>query len=318
MLLTTCPNCSAQFKVQPEQLNIRQGRVMCGRCRKVFNAFQSLTRVEGDESQIGGGGGSRGPAVSPIEPFADLKDALFVGVEPSPSSEDMAQTDFASDLRSSPPLSSPTRVSVFGDAPVQAISPKSISPAAHSYTEIKGPAEGGNPLLATGSRYRQPVNTSHPARWIAGTVILSLILTAQLAYAFRSAVVQFIPEIRPAYVSACEWAGCTLSWGRDDSAIRIEASDLIELPGKAGRILLTATLVNRGTSRQDLPALELKLTDSANQVLLSRVLLPGEYLGRIPAKNESLVPNDEMYVNLSFELSQKAQASGYGVRAFYY
>ena len=46
MLLTICPNCSAQFKVQPEQLNVRQGRVMCGRCRQVFNAFQSLTRVE--------------------------------------------------------------------------------------------------------------------------------------------------------------------------------------------------------------------------------------------------------------------------------
>ena len=54
MLLTTCPNCSAQFKVQPEQLNIRQGRVMCGRCRDVFNAFQSLTRIEEPEHEAPG------------------------------------------------------------------------------------------------------------------------------------------------------------------------------------------------------------------------------------------------------------------------
>jgi predicted Zn finger-like uncharacterized protein len=46
MLLTTCPTCAAQFKVQPEHLNVRQGRVMCGRCRGVFNAFESLRRVE--------------------------------------------------------------------------------------------------------------------------------------------------------------------------------------------------------------------------------------------------------------------------------
>ena len=46
MLLTICPHCKAQFKVTPDQLNIRQGRVMCGRCRHVFNGFQSLERVD--------------------------------------------------------------------------------------------------------------------------------------------------------------------------------------------------------------------------------------------------------------------------------
>ena len=46
MLLTTCTTCAAQFKVLPEHLNVRQGRVMCGRCRTVFNAFETLKRVE--------------------------------------------------------------------------------------------------------------------------------------------------------------------------------------------------------------------------------------------------------------------------------
>ena len=123
--------------------------------------------------------------------------------------------------------------------------------------------------------------------------------------------------MRPSLVSVCEWAGCSLSWGRDDGAIRIEASDLIETPGKAGHIQLTATLVNRGATRLDLPALELKLTDKANQVILSRILMPHEYLARMPARDESLVPNVEMYVNLNIELTNKVQASGYGVRAFY-
>ena len=46
MLLTTCPNCQAQFKVSPDQLNVRSGRVMCGRCRHVFNSFESLQRID--------------------------------------------------------------------------------------------------------------------------------------------------------------------------------------------------------------------------------------------------------------------------------
>ena len=92
---------------------------------------------------------------------------------------------------------------------------------------------------------------------------------------------------------------------------------MIETPGKAGRILLTATLANRGLMPQDLPLLELKLTDNANQVILSRVLRPDEYMGRKPGRDENLAPNVELYVNLSLELVTKAQASGYGVRAFY-
>ena len=108
-----------------------------------------------------------------------------------------------------------------------------------------------------------------------------------------------------------------MSWSRDDAALRIEASDLIESPGRPGRIQLTATLVNRGSVSQDYPALELKLTDNANQVQLSRILQPQDYLGRASTKDEMLLPNVETYINLNVEVTNRVQASGYGVRAFY-
>ena len=334
MLLTTCPNCSAQFKVQPEQLNVRQGRVMCGRCRGVFNAFQSLMRVADDElaGEVVEAPTPTPPPTPPLssEPLPDLTDALFLREEPLPLSQDFTQTDFASDVRLaaeltqptppfSPPLSS-RNVGFDDSKPLEDLSdsvPPSVSllPAAHE--ESTAATTGDNPLLAPVMGYRQSVKPTRARLWTVGAVLLMCGLTAQFAYAFRSTIIQSFPQTRPAYMTACEWAGCNLTWGRDDGAIRIEASDLIELPGKTGRILLTATLVNRGTARHDLPSLELKLTDNANQVILSRVLLPGEYLGRAPTKDESLAPNVEIYVNLSFELTPRAQASGYGVRAFY-
>ena len=66
-----------------------------------------------------------------------------------------------------------------------------------------------------------------------------------------------------------------------------------------------------------MPSLELRLTDNANQVVASRLLHPSDYLGRAPAKEEGLVPNAELYVNLNLELSNKPLASGYGLIVFY-
>ena len=320
---------------------------MCGRCRNVFNAFQSLTRVAEDEAVANISAASPAasrPMVAPVtaQPAAitgnaaspELTDAIFLREEPLPLSADFSQTDFASDVREREPLASYAPVSARALSPTNSLQLEDIddetsfteaatgAPAASgsllpAYPEAAEETRGDNPLLAPNPAYRQPSAPSRKGLWITGTVILLLSLTAQLAYAYRSIVTQSWPQLRPAFASACEQIGCSLSWGRDESAIRIEASDLIELPGKTGRILLTATLVNRSMLRQDLPALELKLTDNANQVMLSRILQPADYLGRVPAKDESLAPNVEMYVNLSFEITQKAPASGYGVRAFY-
>lgn len=44
MLVARCPNCSAKFRVTPDTLNARQGKVRCGECQNVFNAFQTLSR----------------------------------------------------------------------------------------------------------------------------------------------------------------------------------------------------------------------------------------------------------------------------------
>ena len=39
---TRCPECQTVFRVTPEQLKARAGKVRCGHCRRVFNALESL------------------------------------------------------------------------------------------------------------------------------------------------------------------------------------------------------------------------------------------------------------------------------------
>lgn len=42
MMLTRCPDCSTAFRVTPEQLKARAGKVRCGHCSGVFNALETL------------------------------------------------------------------------------------------------------------------------------------------------------------------------------------------------------------------------------------------------------------------------------------
>ncbi|MCP4188404.1 MAG: DUF3426 domain-containing protein [Gammaproteobacteria bacterium] len=44
---TSCPNCSARYRVTDNQLQAALGRVKCGECGMVFNALQSLKSFDG-------------------------------------------------------------------------------------------------------------------------------------------------------------------------------------------------------------------------------------------------------------------------------
>jgi len=47
-MVTSCPACTTTFRVTPEELARRQGKVRCGRCRGVFDAFKSLATLADD------------------------------------------------------------------------------------------------------------------------------------------------------------------------------------------------------------------------------------------------------------------------------
>lgn len=293
MLLTTCPNCSAKFKVSPEQLNVRQGRVMCGRCRHVFNAFEALKRTEDND------------AGEPIDyPLLDATQ------ETDSAQQIPLDTATAAQSTDKPELSRDVH-GVAGSPPGAALATTpDIEPAAEP--DAQGLATT-NPLIG-GPVPADPVQSRV---WVWLGTLAGVALALQAAFYFRSEIVQQYPQLRPQMAAMCEALACSISWGRDTALIKIESSDLIEPPGRPGRILLTATLVNRAPTKQDFPALEVKLTDANNAVLSSRVLMPAEYLGRVPAAGEGLAPNIELYVNLNMELVGKPQASGYGLRAFY-
>ena len=323
MLLTICPNCNAKFKVSPEQLNVRQGRVMCGRCRNVFNAFEALKRVEDRDSNEPVDDAlldptSRAAPAAPASPTAaPVVAPTLVNEEALDSYEDALKKleQFNLEREVSEPPSVDTEADEFDPAePLLAErADLALSEAETTETSMPRVPLSDNPLISGAAPV--PATQSRAWGWLAAMAAIAFAL--QTAFYFRSEIVQQYPQVRPQLAAACEYLDCTISWGRDTSLIKIESSDLIEPPGRPGKILLTATLANRASTKQDYPALEVKLTDANNGVLSSRVLQPAEYLGRIPQATEGMAPNAELYINLNLELTGKSPASGYGLRAFY-
>lgn len=85
MLTTRCPHCGTSFRVRPEQLRVRAGRVRCGHCQAPFSALESLIEdaAEPDTSEASAAasspeqdmpppGEAPAPATVPDPPVAPL------------------------------------------------------------------------------------------------------------------------------------------------------------------------------------------------------------------------------------------------------
>ena len=75
-MVTSCPACTTTFRITAEQLQQRQGKVRCGRCSGVFDAFKSLATV-------------------PDEPAVELPPAIEPPVAPAAPSPQQGLLDMA-------------------------------------------------------------------------------------------------------------------------------------------------------------------------------------------------------------------------------
>jgi len=81
-------------------------------------------------------------------------------------------------------------------------------------------------------------------------------------------------------------------------------------------MVLSATLKNRAIFNQQLPLLELTLTDAQDQPVVRRVLSPQDYLGKAPVPPAGFAAGSEFAVKVFVEGSQ-IKATGYRLYLFY-
>lgn len=144
---------------------------------------------------------------------------------------------------------------------------------------------------------------SHKGAWIAGNVLLVIILLGQLTYLFRVELAARLPGIKPALVAACETLQCSVPLPHEINDMAIETSNMESDPAQPGVITLTVVLHNLADYAQAYPNLELTLTDMGDNPVGRRILMPEEYL-KDPANAETgLAGHRENEVRLAIDAS---------------
>ncbi|HXS51611.1 MAG TPA: DUF3426 domain-containing protein [Usitatibacter sp.] len=295
MLITTCTHCLARFRVTPQQLNSRQGQVRCGKCAEVFSGFEALERVPDDDT------GTR---------LLAAREALErKSPAPAPPADDLPELETVE-----PPSASP--------APARGASRPSASgapPASAQTAGAQATARNERPPIA--EALAEPLDLTPPRKpvaraWSFGVVLLLLVLATEAAYAFRTPLAQRYPVLRPWLESACMRIGCAVHWSRDERLLKLEDSQLLEVPGKADEIALGARIRNLAGFAQEYPDLELTLTDIGGQPAARRVLRPADYLGHAISQGEVLAAGAEVAIQLRLE-TPGLKPTGYELLVFY-
>ena len=293
MLITTCTHCAARFRVTPQQLNAKQGQVRCGRCNAVFNGFEALERHPDDDTgtrllaarEAAGKGVNGGDAIETL-PLEDLPD--------------FGSPEAAAALPAPAPTAAPEPASA--EAPPPTAPPPPARPPRRYSPQVTLPP---------------PPAPKPPARaWTFGVALLLLVLAAEGVYAYRGAIAQRYPVVRPWLESLCTRAGCSVPWARDEALLKLEDSELLEVPGRPSEIALGARIRNLAQAAQEYPHLELTLTDLTGQAAIRRVLRPTDYLGRAVGLGEVLEPGADISIQLRLE-TPRIKATGYELMLFY-
>ena len=292
MLITTCTHCVARFKVTPQQLNAKQGQVRCGKCGKVFSGFEALERFPDDDT------GAR---------LLAAREAAEKGIEPRLETIDTSHVD---DLPEVETIDSPPSA----PAPVPAPQPTYVEPPSAATTTPGRPRMQRPPTIEYEETDPAPRRVSRA--WSFGVFLLALIFAVELAYAYRGPLAQRYPVLRPWLESACAQARCTVPWMRDERQLKLEDSELLEVPGRPGEIALGARIRNLAAAAQDYPHLELTLTDLTGQAAARRVLRPVDYIGRALSPGEVLAPGAEVSIQLRLE-TPRIKPTGYELLLFY-
>jgi len=311
-VITHCPSCRTHFRVHAEQLAARAGQVRCGKCGRVFDALEHLIEELTPAREP-----SAALEHAAIYPAAVAEPESEPEPESKPEPELATQTETGAEAPGAAIGESAGAVAESTEAGPDISETLIPAPAPAQSVDIEtGPALGANsfdfgPIAAAG-----PAAQARRWPWLLGALLLLLILFLQAAYFYRSALIVLFPEAKPYAASLCATLGCELPLPRRVELMSIEASDLQADTTNPNIMVLSATLKNRAIFDQQLPLLELTLTDAQDQPVVRRVLAPQDYMVKAAHPQAEFAANTEIAVKVFIEGSQ-VKATGYRLYLFY-
>ena len=334
---TRCPDCSTSFDVTPAQLNARNGKVRCGVCATVFNAFDHAVEDEPDFPVLHAGRSDVDQiADRPGQPSQYHRPARAAdrGTHPAPRQYDDGADPLMDDA------SEPTFDD--GQAPSSAALRADTQRHGGERFVVGAPSLSGSGAYSQAGRdddrqvnvqgqYRRRVQRDteydDPERsngsgliWFLAVLLALIVLFAQGAVVFRNQIVSVAPTLRPQLVQLCGFVGCQVGYTRSvrHLAILKPALRQVNEPSAAPEtraFSLHAIIKNNDTIAQPLPWLVLSLKDASESVSARRIIKPQEYL--LPeAQKRAFQPNDEIAINLPVVVS-RTDVAGFELSLFY-
>ncbi len=342
-MITGCPACGTMFRVVPDQLKISEGWVRCGRCGEVFDAtgnLQSEARPDAVAQRDAQADEGRGEPVH-AEPAAlaepppvsqllahesraidEAEETIEFESEPRAEGAAPSEVAMAAELPGSPSGTSwdsqPTAVSSrfddWQDSRRDADEESGDSEAPDSGADEDSALDDVSFVRQARRQafWRRPL-----VRFALLLAVLALagLLALQFALRERDRLALAQPQLRPLLEQACERLGCSIGAPRRIEAIVIDNSGFTRLRPDVYR--LSFTLKNQSPLPVAAPALQLTLTDSQEQAVVQRVLLPRE----LGASAATLGAASEWSASVALAVTpgdgDAARVAGYRLLAFY-
>ncbi len=307
-LITRCPECRTAFRVHENQLAARQGKVRCGACGFIFDAFASLVEVIQEEPRQ-----PQQPAAIPRVATAPALQmaSQTIGGGPSLSlGEATVWPGMTGSGRHSRTLADESKPASRNPGPKTRTDsigvPAAVAPGASQHLAEHAPQafDFGQESLDPGPNIR----------WKIGAALMALLLAIQAVYSFRGMIAATFPETRPLITGICTMFACSVPIPRYAEQLILETSDLQFEPGD--QLTLTATIRNRAGFGQAYPSLLLTLSDQRNRPIARRVIHPKEYLGLDPIGTEMVPAGGMLSARVSID-GAALGAAGYEVMVFY-
>jgi predicted Zn finger-like uncharacterized protein len=291
MLFTRCPDCDTTFRITDAALKKAGGRVRCGRCASIFDAYAELK--EGDD--IAGATGAlpadheavapsataaRVPSPAPTEApqaLADPRPSESVGE--ASAAEPVAEVEDAAD-----------RKQENGTGPFEA-GPAAISPDA-----IDNVLGTGAPAAEISPDWPGLLRTQQAPRsrwWSAAAALAVIALGLQIANHNRSALAGH-PTLGPWVRSAYDELGVRVTPTWDVHQYKILDWTATAEPNARGlgSLEISARIQNLSPRPQPYPSVQLRLKDRWEEAVGRRLFTPNEYLPRAVEHDALMSPGE--------------------------